>query len=196
MENREIPGAPKRPGKGGLARARIIRAAAALFVRDGYYATGIREVIAASETSKGSFYFYFASKKELGAAVLQFYQQKLLSRFRAMAEGHTWPEFSGQLMDFVLSNTDQKINFGCPFAVLGMETAFVEPELSAMSYDAMLESVTIFAEAFLQSGLSQEQAKRRAERAFSCYEGYMLRYRLSGQRAELLHLKEALEEFA
>ena len=183
------------PSKGEAARGRILRAAAQLFVQNGYHNTGIREVIAAAHCSKGSFYFYFPSKEALGAAVLQFYQARLLASFREMAVGCGFRAFSSALMDFVIGNTERGINFGCPFAVLGMETAFTAPTLSRLSYEAMQESVAIFALPFLHSGLDESTAMRQAECAFACYEGYMLRYRLSGDAAELHKLREALEAF-
>jgi AcrR family transcriptional regulator len=51
-------------------RRRILRAAAELFAAHGYTATSLSEVIAAAGSTKGGFYFHFASKAELGLAVI------------------------------------------------------------------------------------------------------------------------------
>jgi AcrR family transcriptional regulator len=50
-------------------RRRIVRAAAELFAEHGYAATSLSEVIAAADSTKGGFYFHFASKADLGLAV-------------------------------------------------------------------------------------------------------------------------------
>ena len=51
-------------------RRRIVRAAAELFAAHGYTATSLSGVIAAAGSTKGGFYFHFASKAELGLAVV------------------------------------------------------------------------------------------------------------------------------
>jgi AcrR family transcriptional regulator len=51
-------------------RRRIVRAAAELFAGHGYTATSLSDVIGAAASTKGGFYFHFASKAELGLAVI------------------------------------------------------------------------------------------------------------------------------
>jgi len=51
-------------------RRRIVRAAAERFTAHGYAATSLSDVIAAAGSTKGGFYFHFASKAELGLAVV------------------------------------------------------------------------------------------------------------------------------
>lgn len=180
--------------KGEKVKQRVIRCAADLFIKNGYYATGIKEVIEATGLSKGSFYFYFESKKTLAVAVFDFYQDRLISTFRKMAMGRTWEIFVNELMQWILGNTEKEINYGCPFAVLGMETAFIEPEISKLSYAALLETVEVFQIPLMNSGLSEQEAQVCAERMFSTYEGYMLRYRLSKDVAELHKLWSAMKD--
>ncbi|MGO9960078.1 MAG: TetR family transcriptional regulator [Solirubrobacteraceae bacterium] len=50
-------------------RRRIVDAATELFSEHGYAATSLSDVIAAADSTKGGFYFHFASKAELGLAV-------------------------------------------------------------------------------------------------------------------------------
>jgi len=52
-------------------RRRIVGAAAELFAEHGYTATSLSEVIAAAGSTKGGFYFHFASKADLGLAVVE-----------------------------------------------------------------------------------------------------------------------------
>ena len=46
-------------------KSRIVSAAWQLFYEKGYNGTTVDDIIALSETSKGSFYYYFSSKDEL-----------------------------------------------------------------------------------------------------------------------------------
>jgi len=62
--------------KGEETRDRILAAATELIHQRGYKATGVAEIVAASGVPKGSFYFYFASKEELGRVLLQRYREK------------------------------------------------------------------------------------------------------------------------
>jgi TetR/AcrR family transcriptional repressor of nem operon len=62
--------------KGEETRDRILAAATELIHQRGYKATGVAEIVAASGVPKGSFYFYFASKEELGRVLLQRYRER------------------------------------------------------------------------------------------------------------------------
>ncbi len=59
--------------KGADTKLRIIRAAADLFHKQGLHATSPDEVIEASETGKGQFYYYFKSKEGLIHEVLRWH---------------------------------------------------------------------------------------------------------------------------
>jgi AcrR family transcriptional regulator len=52
-------------------RRRIVGAAAELFAGHGYTATSLNDVITAAGSTKGGFYFHFASKADLGLAVVE-----------------------------------------------------------------------------------------------------------------------------
>lgn len=53
------------------ARERIVAAAAELFHDNGYAATGLDEILAKAQSTKGSFYHHFGSKKEIALAVIR-----------------------------------------------------------------------------------------------------------------------------
>ena len=180
--------------KGEQAKKRLVRIAARLFIKNGYHATGIRDVIEQAQTSQGSFYFYFKSKKELGVEVHKYFSGITTDVLQGFAENSTWHEFVEKLMDWGLAVAVKQKNYGCPFAVLGMESAYMEPELAALNYESLLRNVQIFKKPLLNSGLTEEEAFLKAERAFSLYEGYMLRYRLSRNLDELKKLRSALED--
>jgi len=60
-------------------KERIVQAALRLFAARGYYHTGIADILRESGVNRGTLYYYFPSKKELGLAVID-------EQFRLMAE--------------------------------------------------------------------------------------------------------------
>lgn len=49
-------------------------------MNQGYHGTGLQEILDAVNVPKGSFYNYFASKEEFGAAVIQHYIEPFIAR--------------------------------------------------------------------------------------------------------------------
>src|SRR5215218_8533910 len=78
--------APKRPGRPpgqGVAdatRERILEAAAEVFADKGYYGAAVDDIVRASNTSKGSFYFHFPNKRGIFTALLDHLTARLVQR--------------------------------------------------------------------------------------------------------------------
>ncbi|PKN44792.1 MAG: TetR family transcriptional regulator, partial [Deltaproteobacteria bacterium HGW-Deltaproteobacteria-17] len=64
---------------------RIVGHATDLVHRQGFRTTSIEDVIGASAVTKGSFYFHFSSKEELGYAVIEQAASYVLAGLRALA---------------------------------------------------------------------------------------------------------------
>lgn len=66
--------------------ARLMAAAEALFLENGFHATGIDRILAEAGVAKSSLYTHFTSKDELIAAVLRLKSRKVLSWLAAEVE--------------------------------------------------------------------------------------------------------------
>ena len=69
-------GASPATKKGEETRERILETATELIHQRGFKNTGVAEILAASGVPRGSFYFYFESKEELGCVLLARYRER------------------------------------------------------------------------------------------------------------------------
>jgi len=63
-------------------RNRILEAAVKVFASKGYHDTKVDDIVKASQTSKGAFYFYFPSKQDIFMALVDTFADLLESRLR------------------------------------------------------------------------------------------------------------------
>jgi TetR/AcrR family fatty acid metabolism transcriptional regulator len=70
-------------------RGRILEAAVNVFASKGYHDTKVDDIVAESNTSKGSFYFYFPSKQDIFLALVDTFADLLESRLRDRLQAET-----------------------------------------------------------------------------------------------------------
>lgn len=82
---------PNVPNLTQETRERILAAAVKVFAEKGYHDTKVDDIVAESNTSKGSFYFYFPSKQEIFLALVDTFagllEARLVERFAAEPSG-------------------------------------------------------------------------------------------------------------
>lgn len=173
--------------KGEQSKNKLIECAAELFLQKGYNATGINDILAGTGLPKGSFYFHFTSKKDLAVEVSNYYEKKIGNWILETAEGRVWKDFITELIGKMIEGAEKKNHYGCPFAVLGLEIAFSEPDISEYYYNSMKKLIGIFTKVFEFSGIPADKTSIIANRAFAIYEGYLLYYRV-GKDVEALRM--------
>ena len=174
--------------KGEESRQRLIECAAELFWENGYSATGISEILKQTGLPKGSFYFYFKSKDDLASAVTEYYQKILLEQFQSSSQGNDWESFIEEIFDYLSVRTSGQTFAGCPYAVMGMETALSKPAVASVFMEKLKKFEQIFQKVLLYSGLPQNHAAILSRRMLSIYQGYLLLGRING---DLSYLKNA-----
>ena len=180
--------------KGEESKQRLIRCAAERFWKNGYTATGVSEILKDAELPKGSFYFYFKSKEELGVEAISYYQSVLLEKMRELAAGRDFEEFLDAVFEFLQGRADGNPFFGCPFAVMGMETAISKPDVARSYLDTLKQFQALFCDVLLRSGLPQPHAELLAERLFAIYQGNLLLGRIGNDTAYLERAKHSMIE--
>jgi TetR/AcrR family transcriptional repressor of nem operon len=109
-----------RSEKGERTRQRILRAATDLFHAKGVAATSPDEVIEASETGKGQFYYYFESKEGLVHAVLQNYLEEIRTgRSPVSFEIKEWKDLERFFHAHLELQRRYGMTRGCPFGTIG-----------------------------------------------------------------------------
>jgi TetR/AcrR family transcriptional repressor of nem operon len=110
----------------------LLLCAQRLMLRQGYWATTIESICAATKLSKGVFFHYFDSKKDLGSQVLQMFFESMNERLR---------QSLSKPMDDPLERLEQMLDTmaeilasgkgprGCLIAAFVVDTAESEPAL-------------------------------------------------------------------
>ena len=180
--------------KGEKSKEHLVECSARLFLKNGYNATGINQILSEAGMTKGSFYFYFTSKKELAIEVAKYYNNKILNWIFDASVGRKWEAFAAEVTNILIGRAANKEIFGCPIAVLGMETAFMEPDVTTTYYNSLLNLRNLFKDVIERTGYSGQDAELLADRAFALYEGYLLLYRVSKDARDLEKLSRDLKE--
>src|SRR6516165_12521543 len=111
-----------RLARGARTRLRIIRTAIDLFHQKGARATSPDEIIEASRTGKGQFYYYFGSKEGLVHEVLQTYLEEIKTNSsRVNYEINSWRDLEKWFTTQIDSQKKYEMTRGCPFGTLGNE---------------------------------------------------------------------------
>lgn len=166
--------------KGEETKEKIICRAAGLFWEKGYVATGVQDILTAAGVTKGSFYFYFKRKKDVGFAAAEFYEKRVLGMMEEIADREgAWEPFIRGVAATMIQEAEEGRFYGCPFSVLGMEIVFSEPDLAAAFLQGLEKIRVLFQTVLRQSGVPEGKAEGMSRLLLTSYEGYLLQYRLS-----------------
>lgn len=165
--------------KGEQTKNKLIECAADLFFKNGYNATGINDILKVTELPKGSFYFHFASKKDLAIQVDSYFENQLATWILNTAKGRNWEEFIRALVGDMINGAKVGTYFGCPLTTLGQELAFLEPNIAKYYSDSLKKMIYVFSSVLERSGVPKEKVDELANQVFVMYEGSLVYFRIS-----------------
>lgn len=181
-----MPGAKNRKQRQADARGRILKTAVHLFQAQGYSTTGINQIIAESEASKASFYYYYSSKEDLGREYLATLSTEQMGFFRDLMRRYPAPpEFVRAWVKFMQRQARGGNFFGCHMAnfraQLGEEERSLEEDLRGLARQTITVLTEYLTEAReagrIAGGLEPTSAARRL---FAAYEGVIQVWMLTG----------------
>lgn len=138
-----------------LPKLKLISTAADLVYKQGWNATGINQILGEAQVPKGSFYYYFQSKEDLGVAIIKHHSEQFEQIYSKTILNDTLTGRQGIENYFLEAIAQFKANglrWGCPVGSFSNEVA----DTTAKIADACREFMTRFF-AVLQSSIERGQ---------------------------------------
>lgn len=158
-------------------RDAIVRAAASLFRRNGFAATGINEIVKVSGAPKGSLYHYFPNgKDEIAVAAVQFAGNGLVATLEKLYQEQQSAAALVQAYCELLAGWMAKSGFrdGCPITTTLLESAPQSAEVAAAGREAFAGWSAVISRALVRDGFSDADAMRLATLSISAIEGALI----------------------
>jgi TetR/AcrR family transcriptional repressor of lmrAB and yxaGH operons len=178
------------------ARDQIIETTCNLLELQGYYATGLNQIIKESGSPKGSLYYYFpGGKEELAVEAVRAAGEVVRQRIRHSLEQESDPAAAVHTFLVTVAHYVEGSGFrtGGPITAIAMETAAQSDRLRetcSQIYEAWrLE----FQRKLQSSGINAERARRLAVTILAAIEGATILCRTHRSRVPL---EDAAEEIA
>ena len=185
----------------GSTKEHVLEHAAALIRERGFRSTSIGDVLERAGVQKGSFYYYFPSKEDLGHAVLDRWTEDLRGRLLEFLTEEKGPapleRIAAALDGFVAEQEQGGCKGGCPFGNLALELADVHEGFRVRLAEAFTKLATAFGDLIARAqreGDIQAQADPYALGQFvvACIEGGILLAKVHKSCAPLVSsLREA-----
>jgi TetR/AcrR family transcriptional repressor of lmrAB and yxaGH operons len=131
------------------AKEQILEAAARLFEKQGYHATGMNEIIRESNTPKGSLYYYFPEgKDQIGAETAHWSAVQMTGRIRAGLLQAENPAEAVRLLARGIAEAIEQSGFaaGGPLMMLAAESAIRSERLNIACREAYGQMQAVFTE--------------------------------------------------
>ncbi len=186
--------------KADRTRSNILDEATRVFNRKGFSATSINDILKASGTTKGSLYFHFSSKGEIGLEVLKREKQAFMSFLDdILNEGPPGQSLHNFFFAAMAKHSQQDFIGGCIFGNTALEVSDTSPELAAFVagvFDDWIMKIAQNVDQAQQIGQIRKDvpARNLAEMIVSTVEGGIMQTRLLKSRKPLQHSLETLQK--
>jgi TetR/AcrR family transcriptional repressor of lmrAB and yxaGH operons len=130
-------------------KEQILEAAARLFEKQGYHATGLNEIIRESGSPKGSLYYYFPEGKEqIGAETALWSAAQMSERIRFGLSQAENPAEAVRLLTLGIAGAIEQSGFaaGGPLMMLAAESAVRSERLNTACREAYGQMQAVFSE--------------------------------------------------
>jgi TetR/AcrR family transcriptional regulator, lmrAB and yxaGH operons repressor len=159
------------------ARQQIIETTSGLLERQGYHATGLNQIVAESDTPRGSLYYYFPEgKEELAAEAILFKARQMSEYMRRHLAAYGDPVEA--IYQAIMGMADHVEGNGCkggaPIAAVALETAGSSERLRQASGLAYRLLATPLQEKLIAGGYRAERAESLALTINATIEGAVI----------------------
>lgn len=158
-------------------RARILRRAARLLRRQGYQATGLKQVLEESGAPRGSFYFHFpGGKEQLAVEALRFEIERVARAIDVVLAAHaeSGPALRAFLAGFGEIVRRSDFALGCPVGIVTLDSAPRSEALRAVCCEGFACWQQRLRAHLERAGLAAARADSLATLALSAAEGALM----------------------
>ena len=159
------------------SREKLIETTAALLQKQGYFATGLNEIVKESGAPKGSLYFHFpGGKEELAAEALALNGAGTRMLLQGALEGVADPAKSlGIAIDMLAQQLEESDYLeGCPIATVALEAAATSDRIHEVVKEAYESWEAIIEARLVAGGAPERQARETAVGILAAIEGGLL----------------------
>jgi TetR/AcrR family transcriptional repressor of nem operon len=177
--------------KGVDTRNRILKNTRKLIIEKGFNNTSISDIIETTGVKKGNLYYYFASKNDLGLAVLKDAEREFFDLLSASFTGQRSLEKVWNSCDVILRG-QQKANFvgGCLFGNTALEMSDCNEEYAEIIKEVFRKWTALLADHLREAGSEGDLDKDLSPEALAkmivaVIEGGIMMARVSKRTADL-----------
>lgn len=158
----------------GGTKQRIVHASTALFSRQGYNGTGVKQIVAAANAPFGSVYHFFpGGKEQLGAEVIRSSGRMYLELIDFFFAGR--PDVVKATREFFAAAADALVESDfadpCPIATVAMEVASTNEPLRDATAEAFESWIARTAEHLVAAGLGKATSRKLAISLLAALQG-------------------------
>jgi AcrR family transcriptional regulator len=181
---------PRPPGK----RERLIAAACDLFHRQGIAGTTLAHIAEAAEVPLGNMYYYFKTKDDIVAAVVEARTEEIRSATAALQRRHGSPKARLKaLVGMLAESRDTIANHGCPLGTLCAELAN-HPGQSPALTAPLMQTLLDWAEQQFRA-MGRRDARDLARELVIAYEGSAVLTNALAEPEVMAHQARRLEKW-
>jgi TetR/AcrR family transcriptional regulator, lmrAB and yxaGH operons repressor len=177
------------------SREKLIETTAALLQKQGYFGTGLNEIVKESGAPKGSLYFHFpGGKEELAAEALALNGAGMRASLQAALEGVADLEQAlGVAIDALAMQLEASaFEDGCPIATVALEAAATSDRIHEVVKEAYESWEGIIEARLIGGGVKPAEAKQMSVAILAAVEGGLLLARAYRNTAPLRAVQQLL----
>jgi TetR/AcrR family transcriptional repressor of lmrAB and yxaGH operons len=158
-------------------RDKIVHAAALLFRRNGYAATGMNDIVTLSGAPKGSVYHYFPEGKERIAIETIRYASALVTKtLTELSDAHSTPSAMVRAYGKLLQGWLAKSGYqdGCPITTTLLELSASSEQVAEAGRSAFAAWKSVYVKKLLAAGVPAQRAESLAAMVINSFQGALI----------------------
>lgn len=158
-------------------RSQLLNATCQLLEKQGYYATGLNQIIRESGSPKGSLYYYFpGGKEELTEEALLRVGQEITQRIQSSMRAEMDPAQAVRQFIHQIAHHLQESDYqaGGPITTVALEVAVTNERLRETCQRIYHDWETAFKEGLVGCGIAPTKASQQASMIISAIEGSII----------------------